>query len=169
MWISQRRAEGENYYAGSREKRPARYGHKGIALTGIKIDRRGNMVHDTPSRQKARELKKTAKKLEDEAYTLAAIEETRALAAVKAHRAKELSETANTLADIARLEDITVRQAPITKQTEKGEKTYYRWLCSWREGDKIVTKHLGSVKKVSHAEALVKAKKMKAEALGIKD
>lgn len=125
------------------------------------------MVHDTPSRQKARELRKKAKELEGEAHTLAAIEETRALAAVKAHRARELSEAANTLADIARLEDITVRQAPITKQTKKGEKTYYRWLCSWREGDRTVTKHLGSVKKVSHVEALEKARKMKAKAFGI--
>lgn len=96
---------------------------------------------------------------------MAAIEETRALAMVKAHRAKELGETASTLATRARLEDLTVRQAPITKRT----KTYYRWLCSWRAGDKTVTKHLGSVKKVSHAEALEKAKKLKAEALGIKD
>lgn len=126
------------------------------------------MVHDTPSRQKARELKKKAKELEGEAQTLAVIEETRALAAVKAHRAKELDKTASTLATHARLEDLTVRQAPITKRTKKGEKTYYRWLCSWQEGsNRTITKYLGSVRKVSHAEALEKARKLKAEALGL--
>ncbi len=123
------------------------------------------MVHDTASRAKAREMRKKAKKLEGEAQTLAAIEETRALAAVKAHRAKELGETAFALATHARLEDLTVRQAPIVKQTKKGPKTYDRWLCSWRVGDKTVTKHLGSVKKVSHAEAIEKAKKLKADIL----
>lgn len=125
------------------------------------------MVHDTPSRQKARELKKAAKKLEGEAQTLAGIEETRVLAAVKAHRAKVLDETASALATHARLEDLTVRQAPIVKRTKGGEKTYYRWLCSWQEGNRTITKYLGSVRKISHAEALEKARKLKAEALGL--
>ena len=125
------------------------------------------MVHDTPSRMRARELRKKSKELQGEAQTLAGIEETRALAAVKAHRAKELDKIASALATHARLEDLTVRQAPITKRTKKGEKTYYRWLCSWQECDRTVTKYLGSIRKVSHAEALEKARKLKAEALGL--
>ena len=124
-------------------KRPARYGHSIIKPDSIKKNRM-NYGTRTPSRQKARELRTTAKKLEGEAYTLAAIEETRAFAAVKAHRAMELSETASALATHARFEDLTVRQAPITKQTKKGEKTHYRWLCSWREGDTTITKHLAA-------------------------
>jgi hypothetical protein len=46
-----------------------------------------------------------------------------------------------------------VRQNPITKQTKKGERIYYRWMCSWQEGDKTVTKYLGSCKKMSEVEA----------------
>jgi hypothetical protein len=44
---------------------------------------------------------------------------------------------------------------------------YYRWVCSWQEGDKTVTKYLGSCKKMSEADALRKARKLKAEALGL--
>jgi hypothetical protein len=65
------------------------------------------------------------------------------------------------------LEDTTVRENPITKQTKKGERIYYRWVSSWQEGDKTVTKYLGSVKKIGQIEALQKAKKLKSEALGI--
>jgi hypothetical protein len=125
------------------------------------------MVHDTPARRKARELKAKARKLEKEAATLAGIRETEDLGAIKALRAKELRKAANTLNQSARLEDITVRQNPITKQTKKGERIYYRWLCSWQEGNKTVTKYLGSVKKVRETEALRKAKKLKSESLGI--
>ncbi len=60
---------------------------------------------------------------------------------------------------ISRREDITVRQNPVTK------KTYYRWVCSWQEGDRTVTKYLGSCEKMGEAEALEKARRMKAEAL----
>jgi hypothetical protein len=49
----------------------------------------------------------------------------------------------------------------------KGSKSYTYWMASWREGDKIRNVHLGSIKKLSNGEALEKAKKMKAEALGI--
>lgn len=78
-----------------------------------------------------------------------------------------MCEEARDLQARARLEDITVRRNPIIKQTKKGERTYYRWVCSWHEGDKTVTKYLGSCKKMSQSEAMQKAKKMKAEALGL--
>ena len=125
------------------------------------------MVHDTPSRRKARELKAEARELEQEAFTLAAICETGELGAIKASRAMELKKAASDLNQSARLEDITVRESPITKQTKNGERIYYRRLCSWQEGDKTITKYLGSCKKISEAEALGKAKKLKAEGLGI--
>jgi hypothetical protein len=48
----------------------------------------------------------------------------------------------------------------------KGSKNYIYWMASWREGDKIRNVHLGSTKKLSKKEALEKARKMKAEALG---
>lgn len=63
---------------------------------------------------------------------------------------------------IAKMEDITVREEPLVKQTKKGERTYYRWVASWREGAKTRKVYLGIVKKLGQAEALQKAKVMKA-------
>jgi hypothetical protein len=50
---------------------------------------------------------------------------------------------------------------------EEQKRAHYRWVCSWREGDKTVTKYLGSCRKISQAEALEKSKKLKATALGL--
>jgi hypothetical protein len=80
----------------------------------------------------------------------------------------ELKKAAKDLNQSARLEDITVRKNPITRATKNGERIYYRWVCSWQEGDKTVNKYLGSCKKMSEDEALRKARKLKAEALGLK-
>jgi len=56
----------------------------------------------------------------------------------------------------------------IVKQTKKGEKKYGRWLAGWREGGKQHKVYLRSCKKLSRAGAQQKARKMKAEALGIR-
>jgi len=126
------------------------------------------MVHDTPARRKARELKDKARELEKDAATLAGIRETEELVEIKANRARDMKKAAEDLNQSARLEDIGVRQNPITRKTKKGERRiYYRWVCSWQEGDKTITKYLGSCKMMSEAEALQKARKLKAEALGI--
>ena len=42
-----------------------------------------------------------------------------------------------------------------------------RWLAGWREGGKLRKVYLGSCKKLSQAEALRKARRLKAEALGL--
>jgi len=64
------------------------------------------------------------------------------------------------------LEDPRVWKRPLIKRNKKGEeKTYYRWYCSWYDGNKTVTEYLGSCMKMSEAEALEKAKRLKAEAL----
>ena len=89
------------------------------------------MVHDTPSRRKARELKAVARELEQEASILAGIRETEELGAIKVNRAMELKKAAKDLNQSARLEDITVRKNPITRKTKKGDQIYYRWVCSW--------------------------------------
>ena len=125
------------------------------------------MVHDTPARRKACELKAEARDLERDAATLAGIRETEELVAIKTSRAMELKKASKDLNQSVLLEDISVRQNSITKQTRKGERIYYRWVCSWQEGDKTVTKYLGSCKKISEAEALQKARMLKAEALGL--
>jgi len=76
-------------------------------------------------------------------------------------RAKELQSK-------ARLEDLTVREEPLVKRTKKGGmRTYYRWVASWREGKRYRKVYLGSCRKLSHEAALMKARNMKAEALGI--
>lgn len=126
------------------------------------------MVHDTPARRNARELKAKAQELEKESKILETIKETQALAEVKSHRAAELRKAAEDLANVARLEDLSVIQEPLIKTTKKGEKrTYYRWVASWKENDKIRKVYVGSCKKMSQEDALQKAGKMKAQALGI--
>jgi len=59
-------------------------------------------------------------------------------------RVKVLQEEARRLQSRARLEDLSVRQVDLWKDTQKkGRQNYLRWVCSWQEGDRIVTKHLG--------------------------
>ena len=82
-------------------------------------------------------------------------------------RADELKAEAEDLKGAARLEDLHLWQMEKVKSTKKGSKTYHYWMASWREGDKVRNVHLGSCKKVDHEAALQKARKMKAEALGI--
>jgi hypothetical protein len=63
-------------------------------------------------------------------------------------------------------EDPRIWKRPLIKLNKSGEeKTYYRWYCSWHDGNKTVTKYLGSCRKMNEAEALEKAKGLKTEAL----
>jgi hypothetical protein len=60
-------------------------------------------------------------------------------------------------------EDLRVWKRPLIMRNKKcEEKTYYRWYCSWHDGNKTFTEYLGSCGKVSEAEALEKAKRLKA-------
>ncbi|MCJ7444169.1 MAG: hypothetical protein MUO26_06520 [Methanotrichaceae archaeon] len=74
-----------------------------------------------------------------------------------------LKEQIDDLESKARLEDLDVWKM----EKVKGAKVYTYWLVSWRESDKVHNVHLGSCRKMSRPEALKKAKKLKAEALGI--
>jgi hypothetical protein len=127
------------------------------------------MVHDTPARKKARELKEKARNLSREGGTLEGIEGLEAEAGARQERAKALQQEARDLQLRARLEDLSVRPADHWKDTKKGKRNYPRWVCSWQEGDRIITKYLGSCRKMSEGEALQKARKMKAEALGLSE
>jgi hypothetical protein len=126
------------------------------------------MVHDTPARKSARMLKTEAQVLAAEAMVLAEIAGMEQEAQVRRTQVAGLREQAKELQGKARLEDLTVREEPLVKQTKKGERTYYRWVASWREGAKTKKVYLGSCRKINEAEALKKAKRMKAEALGLK-
>jgi hypothetical protein len=57
------------------------------------------------------------------------------------------------------------KRSRIERNRNGDEKTYYRWYCSWHDGNKTVTKYLGACSKMSEAEALEKAKRLKAKAL----
>jgi hypothetical protein len=69
----------------------------------------------------------------------------------------------------ARLEDLDVWEMEKVKQTKKGSKTYIYWMASWREGDKTRNVHLGSTRKMDSEAARQKARRMKAEALGVRE
>ncbi len=53
------------------------------------------------------------------------------------------------------------------KTTKKGSKKYTYWMATWREGGKVRNVHLGSCAKMDAGAALRKARKLKAETLGI--
>ncbi len=126
------------------------------------------MVHDTPARREARRLKKGATALSREARTLAGIADIGDLAEKKAMKAWRFREIAQRLKEKARLEDLSVCQETLTKATQKGERReYFRWICYWRQGGKLRKVYLGSCNKLGQREALAKAKRLKAEALGL--
>ena len=126
------------------------------------------MVHNTPARKEAKELKQRASELTRESRALEGIEGTALLAGERENEAARLEAQARELEELARLEDVHVWEDCIVRETKKGEKKYGRWLAGWREGDKVRKVYLGSCKKMSRAEALQKAREMKAEALGMR-
>ena len=71
---------------------------------------------------------------------------------------------ARELKPCARLEDLTVYK--VEKKSKKGKTNEY-WHATWRHGQKVCNFYLGSCKKLAREQALQKAKKMKAEDLGI--
>ena len=90
-------------------------------------------------------------------------------------KARELQEEvdrlraeAEALKDRARLEDLSIWTMEKIKSTKKGNRTYYYWMATWREGNRTRNEHLGSCARIDAEAALQKAKVMKAEALGVK-
>ena len=62
--------------------------------------------------------------------------------------------------------ELRIWKRALIKRNKAGEeKTYYRWYCSWHNGKKTVRVYLGSCIKMSEAQAIEKAKKLRAEAL----
>ena len=130
-------------------------------------------MHKTTAGEKRKALKTEALELERDAR--AAIKAAEILPDAMAE-ARELESQANklkveaeALEGAARLEDLTLWQMAKEKTTKKGDQTYLYWMASWREGGKVRNVHLGSCKKVDHETALQKARKLKAEALGISE
>ncbi|WP_348528515.1 hypothetical protein [Methanothrix sp.] len=112
----------------------------------------------------AQELARDAKKVMKAAKTLP---EARGKARTLEDRAASLQAEVDALKGAARLEDLSVWVMEKAKTTKKGSKTYGYWMASWREGDRVRNVHLGSCAKVDREAAMQKARKMKAEALGM--
>jgi len=83
------------------------------------------------------------------------------------HRSKEFKDRAAALDSDIRLEELSV----FVYQKKKGDKSYRYWKVEWRgPNGKMKQAHLGPAegkKGLSEDEALAKARKMKADDLGI--
>ena len=129
-------------------------------------------MHKTAAGEKRKALKEEALELAKDAKAARKAEKTLPDARKKGHalegQASSLQAEAEALKGAARLEDLHIWQMDKVKTTKKGSQTYYYWMASWREGDKVRNVHLGSCKKLDEETALQKARVMKAEALGVK-
>lgn len=68
----------------------------------------------------------------------------------------------------ARLEDLNVYCVKMEKVVRKGKtKVYTYWYASWRDGQKVKNVYIGSTNKMDHVEASMKARKLKANFLGV--
>ena len=117
-------------------------------------------------KEEARELARDAKAAMKAAKTLP---EAKEKARILVGQADSLKAEAEALKEAARLEDLHIWQMAKSKTTKKGDQTYLYWMASWREGGKVRNVHLGSCAKVDREAAMQKARKMKAEALGISE
>jgi hypothetical protein len=130
-------------------------------------------MHKTSAGEKRKVLKAEALELARDAKAAMRASRTLPEARKKARtlegQADSLMAEAETLKGAARLEDLTLWQMEKAKTTKKGSKTYLYWMASWREGGKVRNVHLGSCKKMDSEAALQKARKLKAETLGISE
>ena len=125
-------------------------------------------MHATTAGEKRKALKRAAMELEREAKALAKIGEMEPARRIRQQEADRLKAEAKALKDTARLEDLQIWQMEKEKTTKKGSRTYAYWMASWREGAKVRNVHLGSCRMMDIRVSRQKAKKMKAEALGLR-
>jgi hypothetical protein len=128
-------------------------------------------MHKTTAGEKRKALKEEALELARDARSAMkaakTLPEARGKARTLEDRAASLQAEVEALKGAARLEDLSVWVMEKAKTTKKGSKTYGYWMASWREGDRVRNVHLGSCAKVDREAAMQKARKMKAEALGM--
>lgn len=68
----------------------------------------------------------------------------------------------------ARLENLRIYELKVKRSVRKRKcKVYSYWYASWRINSKVKNFCLGNTEKMTHDEALIKARKLKAEYLGI--
>jgi len=68
----------------------------------------------------------------------------------------------------ARLEAVTIYLGDVEKTTAKGTKTYRYYFASWKVGDRVVNKYIGSPRKMTPEEATAKARELKRQDLGLR-
>ena len=128
-------------------------------------------MHKTTAGEKRKTLKEKAVELAKDAKAAMKAVKTLPEAGKKARtlegQADSLQAEAEALKGAARLEDLSVWVMEKAKTTKKGSKTYGYWMASWRESDRVRNVHLGSCAKMAQDVAMQKARKMKAEVLGI--
>ena len=128
-------------------------------------------MHKTRVGEKRKSLKKQAAELTNDAKAASKASRIMPNAQIEAQKlldaANDLLKEAEAMKLQERLEDLTVYQINKDKETKKGTKTYTYWMASWREGNKVRNVHLGSSRKMDAEAAKQKAKKLKAEALGL--
>jgi hypothetical protein len=129
---------------------------------------RQKIVYETTSGEKIKTLREEARKLRDEATKLRQLRGLEPAAREREAEAARLEERAGELWNAARLEALTVYLGPVEKITAKGPKTYQYYFASWKMGDKVVNKYIGSPRKITREAATEKARKLKAEALGFR-
>ncbi|MCK9520971.1 MAG: hypothetical protein M0R74_18400 [Dehalococcoidia bacterium] len=129
---------------------------------------RQKIVYETTSGEKIKALREEARRLRGEAAKLRAIRGLEPAAREREAEVARLEAEAEDLWDAARLEALTVYLGQVEKITAKGPKTYEYYFASWKMGDKVVNKYIGSPRKMTREAATAKARKLKAEALGVR-
>ena len=130
-------------------------------------------MHKTDAGERRKTLKREALELGRDSTIMRKaakiLPDARQKAQELAGHADMLKAEAEALKGAARLEDLHLWKMEKVKTTKKGSQSYFYWMTSWREGGKVRHVHLGSCRKVDHETALQKARKLKAEALGISE
>jgi hypothetical protein len=125
-------------------------------------------MHKTEAGERRKAMERKSRELARDAKIQQKAAKTLTEARWESKRLQEESNKAHAEAEVlklqARLEDLNVWQM----ERVKSKKKYLYWMAAWREGDKVRTIHLGSCKKLSRIDALHKARKLKAEALGLR-
>ena len=125
-------------------------------------------MHKTEAGERRKSLKQEAMKLEKEVKALTKVGQMTPAARTRQDEADRLKAEAEALKDKARLEDLHIWQMKKTKRTTtKDTRTYTYWVASWREGNSVRNVHLGSTKNIDAVTARERARKIKAESLGL--
>ena len=126
-------------------------------------------IHRTASGRKSKELRAEARTWREKAQNIRdAAPELEPAARLREEEARRLEGEALVALERAKLEAVTVYLGGVKKTTAKGTKTYRYYFASWRVGDKVVNKYIGSPRKMSLEEATAKARDLKARSLRLR-